>query len=333
MCYNKRYRSAHWDRRRLACRLDEIRTANLPCGRFASRRGRLRSQWADRLFDVAMSEEQFEQTTPEPDDLNAASTALRDDPLRELLAPLLEEFLDTILQGSALLETLDQSVLPPDKVLPALKLSVRQISCLAAILKELNAVGAATEQRETALVFALLPLIAGQIRANQYRTDEENAFLTAFAQSRTEDDQLIRRWYDWIIAFFHAVAYTERFPGAHEYLLRTEAAEEVQDLLWEIGLLEAQLSETEEQEARETLDAGITAHKEKIAGMLQSAHVRPEQVKVLIDAVEVQFSMRKPPLAAYTELVYGLHALFETADTLHGETPAELGPFRTASRS
>ena len=255
--------------------------------------------------------EQMDQTRPSPDDLSTARIELRDDPLREVLAPLLEEFHETIQQSSKIIETFAHYLLPREHVPAVLELSVRQLTSLANILKALNDAGTAFEQRESRFVFALLPLIAGLLRGNKYRSDEENAFLLAFEQSRTEDDRQVRLWYPGIVQYFYAMPYTDRFPGAHEYLRKTDAEEQVQDLLQEIAEFERQFTETEDPAAKDALEAKIAAIRLRMSDMLESSHVRPEHVKSLIDAVEVHFSFRKLPLAAYAELVNDLHLLFD----------------------
>ena len=267
--------------------------------------------------------EPIEQTIPGPDDVSAARITLRDDPLRELLAPLLEEFLTTVRQGGVFMETHAQALLTREHVPAALALSVRQLGCLAGMLGALNEAGTAFEQRESRVVFALLPLIARMLHGNKYRSDEENAFLVAFEQSRTEDDQQVRPWYEGIIPYFYALPDTDRFPGAHEYLRRTDAAEQVEDLLREIAELEQQLIETEDPAAKDAAEIKMAANRLLMSEMLESHHVRPEHVQSLIDAVEVHFSFRRHPLAAYAELVNDLHLLFYTACQLGGDAQWE----------
>ncbi len=267
--------------------------------------------------------ERIAQPIPIPDDLSAARVALRDDPLRELLAPLLDELQDSIGRSSALCEAYQQSLLPREQVPAALDLSVRQLTCLANILRALNEAGTAMEERESRYVFALLPLLAGLLRGNKYRSDEENAFLLAFERSRREDDRQVRFWYEELLPFFYAMPYTDRFPGAHEYLRKTEAEEQVEDWLREIAELELQFAETDDPAAKDRVEGKIAAIRLLMSEMLASANVRPEHVKSLIDAVEVHFSLRKRSLAAYAELVNDLHVLFEAECTLGGETQEE----------
>jgi len=275
-----------------------------------------------------MHDQQMDQTMPNPDDLRPARRTLRDDPLRELLAPRRDEFEETFRLHRQLADACEEAVLPPDQVLVALELSVRQLLCLTQLLETLNAVGAVSEQRETALVFTLLPLIARLMRRNKYRSEEEDAFLLAFERSRTDDDQQLCRWYEGLTPFFYAMSCTDGFPGTHEYLLRTDAGDEVQDLLQEIAQLELQQKEAEDRATEEALEAKIAANRLKIDSMFHAACVRPEHVKSLIDAVEVYFSFREFSLAAYADLVNDLHQLFDVRFTGGRDAQVEHAQYR-----
>jgi len=270
-----------------------------------------------------MQEQHLDQTTANTGEMSAEKLILRDDPLRELLNPALQEFQELVRQGSVITETQAQSILPRESVLAAFQLSARQLSCLAQIIEMVNNAGTPAENRETSLVFALLPLVAGQIRANKYRSDEDNAFLVAYEKSRTEDDRQLHRWFEGITQFFYALADTDRFPSAHEYLYATDAWELVQDLLREIEALELQKIEAEERTAEDALEATIASKKQQMSNMLQSSHVRPEHVKSLIDVVEIHFSFRELPLAAYADLIHGLHLVFDAVFNKTGSAQFE----------